>query len=512
MFPSFKFQKNIPSFYEFECKGEIIFLSIAEIIRNHITQLFRNIDVESVDLFRITRNGDFTLAESDDVDNDFIKEVQSKLKKRRTGRVVRLEVEKNYNKWLIKTLLKRWDLDEENLFQFDTLIDYTRLWQIVNHPNFKQLSKLDYHPIQPNTYLNLDREEDIFEAISKQDILLHHPYNSIEPVLELLEMASEDQNTLAIKQTIYRLADDSRVTSALLKAAENGIHVSVLFEVKARFDEEKNIREAKKLEKAGCFVAYGVGLEKTHTKLLMVVRQEKDTVSTYVHLGTGNYNEDTSKIYTDISLLTADPVYGHDVSEFFNSITGHSEPEYHEYLITAPRELRNKLIEFINREIGNVQNGGKGLIILKINSLEDNQIIHKMYEASQAGVEIKLIVRGICCIRPNRKGLSENITVKSIVGDYLEHSRLYYFYNGGDEEIYGGSADIMVRSFDRRVESLFKIVDENCKKEAINILTYNLMDNVNAYNMDENGDYAISNSKINEFSMYDAFYQPLDME
>ena len=404
--------KNIPSFFEIERSGKVLFLSVAEIIRNHITQLFRNVDVESVDMFRITRNGDFTLSESDDIERNFVKEVEAKLKKRRTGRVVRLEIESNYNKWMVNLLKKRWEISGANIFKFDSLIDYTRLWQVIGHPKFKSQSVQNHSPIAPKTNPDLHKEDDIFEAIAKQDILLHHPYNSFEPILELLERAAEDKNTLAIKQTIYRLADDSRVTNALLKAAENGIHVSVLFEVKARFDEEKNIKAAKKLEKAGCYVAYGVGLEKTHTKLLMVVRKEKKSVKTYVHLGTGNYNEDTSKLYTDLSLLTCDSRYGHDVSEFFNVITGHSNPDYYTYLITAPRDLRNKLISFIDREIENVKNGNKGLIIIKINSLEDDLVIKKLYEASNAGVEIKLIVRGICCLRPGRKALSENIIVK----------------------------------------------------------------------------------------------------
>jgi len=500
--------KNISSFYEIERRGKILFLSIAEIIKNHIAQLFRNVEVESVDMFRITRNGDFTLSESDDIENNFVKEVQAKLKKRRTGRVVRLEIESNHNKWMINMLKKRWEITSANIFKYDALIDYTRLWQILKHNKFRSFTTYNYSPVPPKTNIALDKEDNIFEAIAKQDLLLHHPYNSMEPVLELLEKAAEDKNTLAIKQTIYRLADDSRITNALLKAAENGIHVSVLFEVKARFDEEKNIREAKKLEKAGCYVAYGVGLEKTHTKLLMVVRKEKKGVKTYVHLGTGNYNEDTGKLYTDVSLLTSDSVYGHDVSEFFNVITGHSNPDYYTNLITAPRDLRNKLIAFIDREINNVKSEKKGLIIIKVNSLEDDTVIRKFYEASNAGVEIKLIVRGICCLRPGRKGLSENITVKSIVGEFLEHSRLYYFYNGGDEEIYGGSADIMVRSFDRRVESLFKIVDSNCKKEAFNILTFNLLDTENSYSMKENASYTALNSlSKNAFNLHKSFFE-----
>lgn len=499
--------QNLDSFYELKRNGEPTFISITEIIRDNIDKLYRNVAVESVNVFRITRNADYTLDESDDLEINFIKEVQRKLKKRRTGRVVRIEIESDCNDWMLKALKERWEIDSFNVFKFDTLIDYTRLWQIINHTSFYHLSNKDEDTVSPLNCPDIDNNDDIFELISKNDIMLHHPYNSIEPVLQLLEKAAEDPDVLAIKQTIYRLADDSRITSALLKAAENGIHVSVLFEVKARFDEEKNIREAQKLERAGCSVAYGVGAEKTHSKLLMVVRREEDEVKRYVHLGTGNYNEDTSGLYSDISLLSCNEIYGHDVSEFFNVITGHSSPEYHNYLITAPRDLRNKLIEFIDNEIQFAKANKKAQIVIKVNSLEDDIVINKLYEASNVGVIIKLIVRGICCLRPGRIGLSENIIVKSIVGDYLEHSRLYYFENGGDPFMYGGSADIMVRSFDRRVESLFKIVDEHLKLEVINILASNLKDNVNSYIMNEDGSYYKSGTDDEiSFDIYQSFF------
>ncbi len=294
---------------------------------------------------------------------------------------------------------------------------------------------------------------------------------------------------LSIKLTIYRLAKNSRVTEALLTAAENGKNVAVLFEVKARFDEENNIREAQRLQKAGCFVIYGIGLLKTHTKLLLIVRKEGEKVVRYAHLSTGNYNEDTARLYTDIGLLTTNEEYTHDISEFFNVITGHSLPSDYRNLITAPRQMRDRIIEMIRQEAENAQNGLPSGICIKINSLEDRAVIEELYKASQAGVKVDLIVRGICCIRPGRKGLSENIRVRSIVGDLLEHSRIFYFQNNDKPLVYGGSADVMVRSFDRRIESLFLLVSERVRQEAILMLDYNLRDNVNSYELREDGTY-----------------------
>jgi polyphosphate kinase len=311
----------------------------------------------------------------------------------------------------------------------------------------------------------------------------------MEPVLRMLEEAATDPFVLSIKLTIYRLAKNSRIIDALLKAAENGKYVSVLFEVKARFDEENNIRQAQRLQKAGCFVIYGLGSYKTHTKLCLIVRKEEDKVTRFVHLASGNYNEETSKIYTDIGLLSSKEIYANDVSEFFNVITGHSKPDAYEYLITSPRDMRNALVDLIRKEAENARNGLSSGIVLKINSLEDQKSIEELYKASQAGVPIRLIIRGICCLRPGRKGLSENITVKSIVGDFLEHTRLYYFNNAGNPKVYGGSADMMNRSFDRRLESLFLLAEENLRKTVITILHYNLQDNANSYIMTEDGSY-----------------------
>jgi polyphosphate kinase len=314
----------------------------------------------------------------------------------------------------------------------------------------------------------------------------------MDPVLELLEQAAEDPRVLSIKITIYRVAKESRVTNALLRAAENGKHVSVLFEVKARFDEENNMREAQRLQKAGCFVIYGVSNLKTHTKLLLIVRQDEDSkVYRYVHLSSGNYNEVTSRLYTDIGLLTTKEIYAQDVSEFFNVITGHSYPTTYRNLITSPRDMRIQLVNLVKREAENARKGLPSGIVIKINSLQDKEFIDALYEASQAGVPVRLIVRGICCLRPGRLGLSENIQVISIVGEYLEHSRIYYFHNEGNPKVYIGSADTMVRSFDRRIESLFMLDEAILKKQAMNILRFNLKDNVNTYLMQEDGTYVL---------------------
>jgi len=501
--------QNLPRFYEIDRGDELLFIPIEEAIREHIDLLFRNIDMVSVSLFRITRNGDFTLDESDDIEANFIEEVRRKLKTRKTGRVVRVEVEEGYSHWMMRLLVNRWNIDKDNIFEVSKkgLIDYTALFEVVGNSEFKNKQPKQHLPVPPLTYPETG-SEDIFEVLKDRDILLHHPYNDIEPLMELIEQSAEDPNVLAIKLTIYRLAKDSRITAALLKAAENGKHVSVLFEVKARFDEENNMREAQKLHKAGCFVIYGISNFKTHTKLLLIVRRDGSSVTRYVHMSSGNYNEKTAKLYTDLGLLSTNEVYAHDVSEFFNVITGHSLPSSYQYLLTAPKDMRQQLIQLIRGEAENAKNGLPSGIVIKINSLEDRETIDELYKASQAGVPIKLVVRGICCLRPGRPGLSENISVRSIVGDYLEHSRIYYFHNNNDPKVYGGSADVMVRSFDRRLESLFLFVDPTVKQQAINILAYNMRDNVNTYLMQESGEYKlIERGKEPVFNIHREFFK-----
>lgn len=501
---------NIPRFFEIEREDMVLFIPIEEVIRENIVTLFRNVNIESINLFRITRNGDFTLEESEDMDANFLEEVKRKLNERKTGRVVRIEIEEGYSRWMINLLKERWNLQDDSIFKVErsSMMDFNGLWQFIGNKRFKDKLPQVPAPVPPISYPE-DGTDDVFQVLKGRDILLHHPYNNIDPILELIEKAVEDPNVMAIKMTIYRLAKDSRITKALLRAAENGKHVSVLFEVKARFDEENNIREAKKLQKAGCFVIYGISNVKTHTKLLLIVKKDENYVTRYVHLGTGNYNEDTSRLYTDIGLLTTNEVLANDVSEFFNVITGHSMPMTYQNLITAPRDMRNQLIEFIEQEAENARNGLPSGVFIKVNSLEDSEIIYALYRASQSGVTIKLIIRGICCLRPGREGLSENIEVLSLVGDFLEHSRIYHFHNNGITRTYAGSADMMVRSFDKRLESLFRVEDPLLEKQLMNILSYNLKDNVNSYRMLVDGTYVLKIPQVDEeeFNVHREFFE-----
>ena len=500
--------QNLPRFFVMDRPDEVVFLPIEEIVRHEVQKLYRNIEILNVSLLRIIRNGDFSVEDIDDVEDDIVDEIRQKVKNRRLGRVVKLAIEANCSEWVVSVLKKKWEIDDLNIFYADRFIDFSAMWQVVRHPEFRDELPKMAAPVPP---LGMPRGpiEDIFSVIRERDIFLHHPYNNFESVITMLEQAAEDPNVLSIKLTIYRVAKNSRVTAALLKAAENGKNVAVLFEVKARFDEENNIREAERLQKAGCFVIYGIGRFKTHTKLLLIVRAEGEGVKRYAHLSSGNYNEDTAKLYTDVGLLTANEVYTGDVSEFFNVITGHSLPSSYQNLITAPGDMRNNIIELIHAEAENARAGKPAGICLKVNSLEDREIIDELYQASQAGVPVKLIVRGICCLRPGREGLSENISVRSIVGDLLEHTRLFYFHNNGDPKIYGGSADMMVRSFDKRIESLFLLINPKVQQQAIQILDFNLRDNVNAYTLKEDGTYRKCPRKEDEepFNIHRRFFE-----
>ena len=502
---------NLPRFFEVTRNSEILMLPLEEIVKACIGELFRNVHISSVSVFRVTRNGDFTLEESEDIESNFLEELKQKLKERKTGRVVRLEVEKDYDPWLIEQLKERWNIDGDNIFEIykSGILDFTSLWQIVNHEEYSEFQTVIHDPVPALSLQGRSEDENIFQTLAKRDVVLHHPYNSIEPLLELIETAAEDPKVLSIKLTIYRLAKNSRIVSALLRAIENGKNVVALFEVKARFDEENNIRQANRLREAGCYVVYGMGNLKTHTKLLLIVRKEgAEDIQRYVHMSSGNYNESTSKLYTDIGFMSADAEYANDVSEFFNVITGHSQPDGFNNLITAPRDMRDTLVQLTQQEAANAKAGKPAGIIIKMNSMQDKKTIEAFYEASQAGVKVHLIVRGICCLRPGRKGLSENITVKSIVGDFLEHSRICYFHNNNDPLVYTGSADMMVRSFDRRLESMFRLKDPLLKQQLINILAYNLKDNENSYVMNEDGSYSKTKSRKGEkaFNVHKEFY------
>ena len=495
---------NLARFYVIEREDKIVFLPIEELIRQQLQVLYRNVEIESMTLFRITRNGDFDLVEHEDTETDFVDEIKKKIKDRRLGRVTRVEVEQEHSEFLLGEMLKRWSLEKSDIFVKTAILDFTSFWQILKHSEFKGQMAVN-PPVVPPLGLKSIQIGDIFETMKRGDILLHHPYNNFEPVIQLLEQAADDPHVLAIKITLYRISKNSRIASALLRAAEQGKHVSVLFEVKARFDEENNIREATRLQKAGCFVIYGIPGLKTHTKLLQVIRNEGTHVMSYAHLSSGNYNEDTAKLYTDLGLLTTDIRITQDIAEFFNVITGHSMPTHYEHLITAPRDMRNRLIEMIEHEVDNHKAGLPAGICWKINSLQDTLTMEALYKASKAGVPVLLIVRGICCLRPQRPGLSENIYIKSIVGNYLEHTRIFYFHNNADPKVYGGSADVMVRSFDRRIESLFELVNSRAKNLAITILNWNLRDTVNSYEMQEDGNYWKVESD-EPFNIHQEFY------
>ena len=495
---------NLARFYVIEREDKIVFLPIEELIRQQLQVLYRNVEIESMTLFRITRNGDFDLVEHEDTETDFVDEIKKKIKDRRLGRVTRVEVEQEHSEFLLGEMLKRWSLEKSDIFVKTAILDFTSFWQILKHSEFKGQMAVN-PPVVPPLGLKSIQIGDIFETMKRGDILLHHPYNNFEPVIQLLEQAADDPHVLAIKITLYRISKNSRIASALLRAAEQGKHVSVLFEVKARFDEENNIREATRLQKAGCFVIYGIPGLKTHTKLLQVIRNEGTHVMSYAHLSSGNYNEDTAKLYTDLGLLTTDIRITQDIAEFFNVITGHSMPTHYEHLITAPRDMRNRLIEMIEHEVDNHKAGLPAGICWKINSLQDTLTMEALYKASKAGVPVLLIVRGICCLRPQRPGLSDNIYIKSIVGNYLEHTRIFYFHNNADPKVYGGSADVMVRSFDRRIESLFELVNSRAKNLAITILNWNLRDTVNSYEMQEDGNYWKVESD-EPFNIHQEFY------
>jgi len=498
---------NLPRYFEYKVGDNICFIPIEKIIEKYIHKFFRSVIIKSVSLFRIIRNGDFTLEESEDIETNFLEELKQKLKDRKFSRVVRIEISNSFDEYLLESLKERFNIDDFNIMRSspDAIIDLTSLNQIIEFNEFSDLLPLYPSPVDPiDIEANFDKS--IFELLSEKDVFLHHPYNSFDPVIKFLNEAADDPNVLSIKITLYRTAKNSRVIDALLKAAENGKHVSVLFEVKARFDEENNLKNGYKLERAGCYVIYGIGSLKTHTKLLLIVRREGKKVKNYAHMGTGNYNETTSRLYTDISLMTSNQKYTKDALEFFNVITGHSVPDDYENLITAPIYMRNKIIELIEGEIKNSKAGKEAKICIKINSLQDKEVINKLYDASNSGVKVCLIVRGICCLRPARKDLSQNIEVISIVGDYLEHSRLYYFHNSGDPVIYSGSADVMIRSFKRRIESLFKINEDQIKKQAITILNYNLRDNCNSYILQEDGSYIKKESDDKHFDIFKEFY------
>lgn len=462
---------------------EVILLE--QVIEKNIARLFLNYEVISAHPYRIMRNADLTIDEDDAA--DLLKEIEKQIKQRQWGEVIRLEVEESIDKALLKELSKQLHVAKESIFPINGPLDLTFLSKLSGLEGFDHLKNPKYIP-QPVATLN--NEESIFEQIKRKDIFLHHPYETFNPVVQFISQAAVDPNVLAIKQTLYRVSSNSPIIAALALAAENGKQVTVLVELKARFDEENNINWAKMLEKTGCHVIYGLVGLKTHSKIALVVRREEDGIKRYVHLGTGNYNDVTARLYTDTGILTASDSIGEDATAVFNMLSGYSEPASWNKLAVAPIWLKNTVLDLIKRESENAKTGKHAHIIAKMNSLCDPKVMEALYEASNAGVKIELIVRGICCLRAGVPGLSENITVRSIVGDFLEHARILYCYNDGFEEIYMGSADWMPRNLDKRVEIMFPVEDKEAKEQAKHILDVQLADTLKAYILQPDGTYA----------------------
>ena len=482
-FARVKLPPNVPRLFPVSGDG-FCFVLLEEVISAHIETLFPGMRILECQPFRITRDADIEIEE--DEAGDLLKTVEQQLRQRRFGFGVRLEVAAGMTPYMVKMLRSSLVLDEQSVYTIDGPL---------NIPDLTSLTRLDLpelkdQPFTPKTPATLVTHESIFDAIRNQDILLHHPYDSFAPVTEFLLEAARDPNVLAIKQTLYRVGKDSPIVEALIEAAENGKQVAVLVELKARFDEENNIHWARRLEKAGAHVVYGLIGLKTHSKIALVVREEKGVLKRYVHLSTGNYNPLSSRIYTDLGFFTSRPEFGADASDLFNYLTGFSRHERYQKLLVAPVNLRKTMTELIRREVIHQQSGRPAGIFAKFNSFTDAGMIDEMYAASREGVPIDLIIRGICCLRPGIPGKSETIRVGSVVGRFLEHSRVYRFVNGGNDEIYIGSADLMNRNLDRRVEVLFPIEDEKLKDRIVReIMELSLKDTVKMRWLQSDGTY-----------------------
>lgn len=464
--------------------GSKVVILLEEIIERNMQQLFLSYNIVCAHPYRLMRNADLTIDEDDA--SDLLKEIQKQLKKRQWGEAIRLEVEDKMDKRLLKLLRKELNIKEDSIFKIVGPLDLTFLMKMYGMDGFDALR---YPRHVPAAVKELPADCDIFEEIRKGDVLLHHPYQTFDPVVKLVRDASVDPKVLAIKQTLYRVSGNSPIIAALAQAAENGKQVSVLVELKARFDEENNIVWAKKLEKAGCHVIYGLVGLKTHSKITLVVRREEEGIRRYVHLGTGNYNDSTAKLYTDIGLLTCTPSIGEDATAVFNMLSGYSEPLGWNRLSLAPLWLKDRFLFLIGREKENALAGRGGHIIAKMNSLCDKDIIEALYEAGAAGVKIELIIRGICCLKTHLPGIGNHITVRSIVGNYLEHARIFYFENNGKPEYYCASADWMPRNLERRVEIMFPIERPELQRRLMDILKMQLADTEKAHVLTADGTY-----------------------
>ncbi|TVY07431.1 RNA degradosome polyphosphate kinase [Paenibacillus cremeus] len=460
------------------------FILMEELIEHHIQTLFSGYIPLSVHGFRLTRNADLSLNEEGA--EDLLEEIETQLRKRRWGDPVRLEVQKGIHPYALTQLMEEFEISE-NIFEIDGPLDLTYFMKLAG--SLQGYEHLRYKPIEPEYPAELDDTDDLFQKLRQQDVLVYHPYESFDAVTDFVCQAAYDPQVLAIKMTLYRVSGNSPLIQALARAAESGKQVTVVVELKARFDEERNIAWARKLEQSGCHVVYGLVGLKTHAKITLVVRQEADGLRRYVHVGTGNYNDNTAKLYTDVGLFTSHKVIGEDASALFNEVTGYSAPHNWKAFGVAPTDMKDKLFEKIRREAKHAAEGKPARIIAKFNALSNQDMVDVLYEASQAGVKIDLVVRGVCCLRPGVPGLSEHITVRSVVDRFLEHSRIFYFENGGEPEVYIASADWMTRNLTRRVELMCPVVDKNIQQSLIRILQLSWEDNVKARQLMPSGLY-----------------------
>ena len=488
-------------------------IAIEQIIANNLSMLFPGMSVKEYSFFRVTRDADLELRDLEA--DDLMSALEEGLRKRRKGgEVVRLEVSTNTPKVILDLLQEGMNIDKENLYQIEGLLALDELIELTNF-NLPKLKFREHQGVTHNSLKNSQlREQEeldtrnnsnfksIFSIIRRSDLLVHHPYNLFSTsVEEFINQAAEDKQVMGIKMTLYRISKDSLIIDALIRAAEKGKQVMALVELKARFDEDNNIQWAKQLEQAGVHVVYGVIGLKTHTKIALIIRKEKNRLRTYFHIGTGNYNSKTSKTYTDFGLLSCQPELGQDLIELFNYLTGFAKQQSYRKLLVAPVTLRSGIEKLIKREINYAKNGLPAKIIAKMNSLVDPEIIKLLYIASQEGVKIELIIRGMCCLYPQKKGLSENIKVTSIIGRFLEHSRIFWFNNDGDAEVFIGSADWMRRNLDRRVEAVTPIEDNKIKKEIKHLLESYLEANKDSWNMQSDGSYT-KNQILNDKKKY----------
>jgi polyphosphate kinase len=487
---------NIPT------EGDVFVAPVEDVIAANAQELFGGDRVVSTAYFRITRDADIEIQEDEAA--DLLSTVTRAIWERRRRSAVRLEISAGADTRLKKWLMRFLRLRPEEVYEIDGLLDASALMKFTDLLSSEKLKVKNWPPQMPKDLMDAD---DLWTALQGRDVMLFHPYESFEPVMKLSAEAANDPDVLAIKQTLYRTSGGSPIVRSLANAARNGKEVTVLVELKARFDETRNVNWARELEDAGCHVIYGIAKLKTHAKAMLIVRREKGRIRRYVHLATGNYNDRTAKLYSDIGLMTADPDIAADVSAFFNLLTGRSETVGWRQLTIAPTDLRQRFIDLIEREIQHRAGGDKGLIMAKLNALQDPAICRALYRASRAGVKVMLNIRGICCLRPGVKNVSENIEVRSIIDRYLEHSRIYYFRNGGHEEVFLSSADWMRRNLDRRLEILFPVRDSAIKARLVDTLKTYFSDNVQTWRLLPDGAYERLSPRGKKLRAQEKFYR-----